>query len=105
MWLRLMWLVTGWALKGAYDEFTSGVKKLKVDKAKEYADAFQSGMDSQDALAVSNLADAFEQHGEPVYAQKLRTHVDELQRAAARVVVTPPPEPQAPSEQAPGEAA
>jgi hypothetical protein len=108
MWLRLMWLITGWACKGAYDSFTANVKALKTAKAKEYAEAFQSGMASSDALAVSGLADAFEAQEQGAYARKLRGHVTDLQAQASRVVITPPsaPTPQAPSDgDAPEEAA
>jgi hypothetical protein len=96
MFRALMWFVTGWASKLTYDKFVRDVAALKAAKKKEYGDAFASGMASSDALGVSTLADAFAQHGEPGYAAKLRAHVTDLQQQAARVIVTPPPEPQAP---------
>jgi hypothetical protein len=90
MWL--MWLATGWYLKVTYDKFVTDVAALKAAKTKEYAAVFQSGLDSDSASGVLGLADAFEQHGEPLYAARLRAHASALSERASRVIVTPAPE-------------
>lgn len=91
MWHALMWLWAGWAAKGAWDTFQSKVAAEDKRRAAEYAEAFQSGIDSDDVAGVQNLADAFEQRGEPAYASKLRAHVAELltSQSQTRVAAAP----------------
>ena len=81
------WLLTGWAAKSTWDTFRSKVATAEKQRAVEWAKAFQSGLDSDDAPAIDGLATAFEQQGETVYASKLRAHAAELRGASA--VATP----------------
>jgi hypothetical protein len=90
VWHVLMWLWAGWAAKGAWDTFQSKVAAEDKRRGAEYAEAFQSGIDSDDVAGVQNLADAFEQRGEPVYATKLRAHVAELLASQTHMAAATP---------------